>query len=253
MVTHDNIHNYIYTNEHTQQRNKRSGSGEPQPVRERKERDKMAKHKTTITLNLEPIEASGIAIRAAKMEKTTGELLETFIRDLIRTEADEDEEETAAEELANRYYECRKEMGDYPQHCSFFSSLFDSEFYSTIANCMQVAGYYREKEAIEGDLLPDEKLEMEAEEAAIMAYYNAYKEAYGARAQSLEQGLEAVRRFENDRNHLMYDSDMFIAYLNGVYGALSTENKKKPGSADEKIKLLRAVRDNYKRIKEGEV
>ena len=56
----------------------------------------------------------------------------------------------------------------------------------------------------------------------------------------------------DELTRLQGDADPFIAYLNSVYATLKHENEKQTGAADDKIKLLKAVKEAYKQIKESE-
>jgi hypothetical protein len=157
-------------------------------------------NKIQITLNLETEEANEIAIRAAKLGITTGELLEAFIVDVVG-DPDEVIPTTKEGKFANNYISYRWEGDNFP---NFIESLFESGFYSTFYESMQLVELYKEKEAIEG-LSIEEQYEMEAAEETIKVCYDAYKKTYKKKAQSLDQGLEAVRRFEKDRRNLLTD------------------------------------------------
>ena len=207
----------------------------------------MAKDAETIRprplkVNLSDSDATEIALEAARNGTTVSEILSGFICDLIGGTQTRGSDERM---YARQYFErCCYSWDD---ENTFIKSLIDGDFLEIIADNIQVIELYGDSDD------PDDVLDVEEAKAEIAAYYDSYKEVYGDKAEPLKEGIAAVKRFMAEINQLKGDADPFIAYLNSVYAALKAENKKQPGAADEKIKLLKAVKDSYKQIKESEV
>lgn len=194
-----------------------------------------------ITLNLSTADVERITLEAARNGITVSELLEGFIGDLVSGTYSHGSDE-------------RMLASDYVERCcyslwsesTFLYSLIESGFLNVICDNIEFIAKYKD------DTDPVTKLEVEEAEAEINSYYEAYTESFKGNAEPLEKGLEAVKKYMKERSRLLTDTDPFIAYLNSVYATLKHENEVKPGAADEKIKLLKAVKDRYKQIKESE-
>lgn len=195
----------------------------------------------TLKLKLTDDDVEQIVEKAARNSITVGQLVSGFICDLVDGSQTNGSDERR---LANEYLDrCAYSWDNEP---TFLTSLIDGDFLQIIAENLHTIQLYGDSDD------PDDVLEVQEAKAEIEVYYDSYKEVYGDRAETLHDGLQAVKRYIADLTQLKSDADPFIAYLNSVYAALKAENEKEPGAADEKIKLLKAVKEAYKQIKESE-
>lgn len=194
-----------------------------------------------LKVNLSDSDVKKIVEEAARNGTTVSEIVSGFICDLVGgTQTRGSDERMYAEQYFNR---CCYSWDD---ENTFIKSLIDGGFFEIIAENIRVIELYGDSDD------PDDKLDVEEAKAEIAAYYDSYKEVYGNKAEPLKDGVAAVKRLVKEIRQLQGDADPFIAYLNSVYGTLKHENEKQPGAADEKIKLLKAVKEAYKQIKESE-
>lgn len=185
--------------------------------------------------------AAAITEKAAYNGTTVSEIVSGFINDLVDGAQTRGSDERL---FADQYFErCCYSFDD---ENTFIKSLIDGGFLKIIAENIRVIELYGDSDD------PDDKLDVEEATNEIAVYYDSYKETYGDKAQPLKEGIAELKRYMAELEKIQGDADPFIAYLNSVYATLKAENEKKPGSADEKIKLLKAVRDSYKQIKESE-
>ena len=184
---------------------------------------------------------TAIAEKAARNGTTVSEIVSGFINDLVDGAQTRGSDERM---LANEYFErCCYSWDD---ENTFIKSLIDGGFLEIIAENIRVIELYSDSDD------PDDKLDVEEAQNEIAVYYDSYKEVYGDKAEPLKEGIAAVKRYMDELTRLQGDADPFIAYLNSVYATLKHENEKQTGAADDKIKLLKAVKEAYKQIKESE-
>ena len=193
----------------------------------------------SIKLRLSDEDTAAISIEAALRGFTVSELLENFIADLTDgVTSNGSDERRLAEEYAERV------AAPYC-YANIINALVEDDFLIITADNIQRVEQYKDSTDI------TEQMEAEEAQKEIEAVYSAYKETYGENAQTLQEALQSIENYIKDYTSLQADSDPFIAYLYSVYATLKAENEKEPGSADEKIKLLTAVRNAYLTIKEG--
>ena len=208
--------------------------------RERQEAEIKTIKPRQITIKLSDADVDRITLQAAKCGMTTAELLENYIGDLVGGTHSNGSDER---ELARQYLErCGFDVWN---ESTFLYSLIEGDFLDII--CDNIA--FIAENADDSD--PVTQLEVKEAQAEIETYYSCYVESFKSGAEPLEKGLEAVKRYMQDRAALLTDADPFIAYLNAVYSTLKHEKETGNSAADEKIQLLKAVKAAYKQIREG--